>query len=244
MIAVAGWCAPIAKYFPAMGGETEFDAIAVRTCNPPPAGPSKTRNQSPLGRFFFVLWGIRGGGGVRSRLAHEKAPPKAPRGSGAKFPNRPPRPSTSLATQTTANRLQRFTEKPRRSGAKVPQSGLAACDTGKPTNAIAQSVAPRSGARRGSPVRTAGAFPLPARKTRLYWRHELDSAIYRRLNRDVVTRSCATKEDALRLACDLMRRDCRVHFIMGPENQKVLAVEIIRWCKAHPSNDRRLPSTP
>ena len=33
------------------GGETEFDAIAVRTCNPPPAGPSKTRNQSPLGRF-------------------------------------------------------------------------------------------------------------------------------------------------------------------------------------------------
>jgi hypothetical protein len=25
--------------------------MAVRTCNPPPVGPSKTRNQSPLGRF-------------------------------------------------------------------------------------------------------------------------------------------------------------------------------------------------
>ena len=54
MIAVAAWCAPIAKYFPAMVGETEFDAIAVRICNPPPAGPGKTRNQSPLGRFQHV----------------------------------------------------------------------------------------------------------------------------------------------------------------------------------------------
>ena len=54
MIAVAGWCAPIAKYFPAMVGETEFDAIPARTCNPPPAAPSKTCNQSPLGRFQFV----------------------------------------------------------------------------------------------------------------------------------------------------------------------------------------------
>ena len=54
MIAVAGWCAPIAKYFPAMVGETEFDAIAVRTCNLLSAGPSKTRNQSPLGRFQHV----------------------------------------------------------------------------------------------------------------------------------------------------------------------------------------------
>ena len=51
MVAVAGRCALIAKYFPAMVGETEFDAIAVRTCNPPPAGPCKTRNQRPLGRF-------------------------------------------------------------------------------------------------------------------------------------------------------------------------------------------------
>jgi hypothetical protein len=37
-----------------MVGETEFDAIAVRICNPPPAGPGKTRNQSPLGRFQHV----------------------------------------------------------------------------------------------------------------------------------------------------------------------------------------------
>jgi hypothetical protein len=51
MTGVAGWCAPIAKYFPAMVGETEFDAIGVRTCNPPPARLSKTRDQNPLGRF-------------------------------------------------------------------------------------------------------------------------------------------------------------------------------------------------
>jgi hypothetical protein len=61
------------------------------------------------------------------------------------------------------------------------------------------------------------------------------------LNRDIVSRSCATKEDSLRLACDLMRRDCRVHYILGPENEKVHAVEINRWCKAHPSRDRRPP---
>ena len=58
----------------------------------------------------------------------------------------------------------------------------------------------------------------------------------RRLNRDAVSRSCATKEDALRLACDLMRRECRVHFIEGPANEKVRAVEILKWCKAHPSS--------
>jgi hypothetical protein len=52
MIAVAASCAPIAKYYPAMADETEFDAIGrVRTCNLPPAGRRKTRNQSPLGRF-------------------------------------------------------------------------------------------------------------------------------------------------------------------------------------------------
>jgi hypothetical protein len=63
----------------------------------------------------------------------------------------------------------------------------------------------------------------------------------RRLNRDAVTRSCATKEDAFRLTCDLMRRECQVHFIKDPENEKVHAVEITKWCKAHPSSDRRPP---
>ena len=37
----------------------------------------------------------------------------------------------------------------------------------------------------------------------------------RRLNADSLTRPCTTKEDALRLACDLMRRDCQVQFIQG-----------------------------
>jgi hypothetical protein len=59
------------------------------------------------------------------------------------------------------------------------------------------------------------------------------------LNRDIVSRSCATKEDALRMACDLMRKDCRVYFILGPENERVLAVEISRWCKARLSHDPR-----
>jgi hypothetical protein len=62
-----------------------------------------------------------------------------------------------------------------------------------------------------------------------------------RLNRNEVTRSCATKEDALRLACDLMRRECRVQFVQGPGDEKVHAVEITRWCRGHPSRDRRPP---
>ena len=62
----------------------------------------------------------------------------------------------------------------------------------------------------------------------------------RRLNADSLTRPCTTKEDALRLACDLMRRDCQVQFIQGPGNVKVHP-EIARWCKAHPTSDRRPP---
>jgi hypothetical protein len=62
-----------------------------------------------------------------------------------------------------------------------------------------------------------------------------------KLNANALTRPCTTKEDALRLACDLMRRQCRVEFIQGPEDVKIHAVEIARWCRAHPSNDRRPP---
>jgi hypothetical protein len=61
------------------------------------------------------------------------------------------------------------------------------------------------------------------------------------LNADVVTRPCSTKEDALRLACDLMRRQCRVEFIQGPGNVKVHAIEIAKWCKAHPTIERPPP---
>jgi hypothetical protein len=47
-----------------------------------------------------------------------------------------------------------------------------------------------------------------------------------RLNANAITRPCSTKEDALRLACDLMRRQCRVEFIQGPDDVRVRAVEI------------------
>jgi hypothetical protein len=63
----------------------------------------------------------------------------------------------------------------------------------------------------------------------------------RRLNLDAVTRRCTTKEDALRLACDLMRRECQVQYIQGPEGAKIFAVEIAKWCKAHPTSHRRPP---
>jgi hypothetical protein len=62
-----------------------------------------------------------------------------------------------------------------------------------------------------------------------------------RLNRDSVTRPCDSPETALRLACDLMRRACQVNFIQGPENEKIDAVAVVDWCKAHPTRDRRPP---
>ena len=49
-IAVAGRYALAAKYFPAMVGETESAAIALRTYNPQPAGSNKSRRQSSLGK--------------------------------------------------------------------------------------------------------------------------------------------------------------------------------------------------
>ena len=58
-----------------------------------------------------------------------------------------------------------------------------------------------------------------------------------KLNANALTRPCATKEGALRLACDLMRRQRRVEFIEGPESLRIHAVEIAEW--AHPITDRR-----
>ena len=49
-IAVAGTYALVANYFPAMVGETESAAIALRTYNPQPAGSNKSRRQSSLGK--------------------------------------------------------------------------------------------------------------------------------------------------------------------------------------------------
>jgi|GraSoiStandDraft_40_1057318.scaffolds.fasta_scaffold67270_3 hypothetical protein len=60
--------------------------------------------------------------------------------------------------------------------------------------------------------------------------HYLD----RRLNSDAISRSVTSKEGALRQACYLIRQNCVVHFIKGPNDEKLDAVTIIRWCKSHP----------
>jgi hypothetical protein len=62
-----------------------------------------------------------------------------------------------------------------------------------------------------------------------------------KLNANVVTRPCTTKEDAVRLACDLLRQQCRVDFIKGTDVMMIHAVEIAKWCKAHPTSDSRPP---
>jgi hypothetical protein len=63
-----------------------------------------------------------------------------------------------------------------------------------------------------------------------------------RLNRDAVTRAFGSKDDALREARDLIHRKCIVHFILGPDNEKIRAVEITAWCKQHRAP--RSPSAP
>jgi hypothetical protein len=63
----------------------------------------------------------------------------------------------------------------------------------------------------------------------------------RRLNREGVSRACASKEDALRLACDLVRQNCIVRYVEGPNDEKIDAVEITPWCKRHPTRERPAP---
>lgn len=63
----------------------------------------------------------------------------------------------------------------------------------------------------------------------------------RRLNEDAVTRAFGSKDDALREARDLMQRKCVVHFIQGPDNEKINAAEIAAWCKKHRSPRSPLP---
>src|SRR4029077_6729718 len=64
----------------------------------------------------------------------------------------------------------------------------------------------------------------------------------RRLNRDSVSRAFASKEDALRQACDLMRQNCVVRFVKGPNDEKIDAVAITAWCKGRPT--RKDPPPP
>ena len=44
----------------------------------------------------------------------------------------------------------------------------------------------------------------------------------------------------MRQACFLMQQSCVVHFVEGPNGEKIDAVAITAWCKKHPV--RRAPS--
>jgi hypothetical protein len=53
----------------------------------------------------------------------------------------------------------------------------------------------------------------------------------RRANRAGMSRSHASSAGALRNACDLMRQNCRVDHITGPDNQRIEASAIESWCR-------------
>ncbi len=69
---------------------------------------------------------------------------------------------------------------------------------------------------------------------RSFDRHYFD----RKLNRETVSREYSSKEGALRNACDLMRRQCEVRYIEGPERERVEAPVIYAWCKTHRTAER------
>jgi hypothetical protein len=53
----------------------------------------------------------------------------------------------------------------------------------------------------------------------------------RRLNTNAISRAHATKEGALRNACDLTLQKCIVKYVQGPDNHRIGPVEIQAWCK-------------
>jgi hypothetical protein len=61
-----------------------------------------------------------------------------------------------------------------------------------------------------------------------------------RSNREAVSRAFSSQEDAMHQACFLMRQTCVVHFVEGPNGERIDAVAITAWCKKHPV--RRAPS--
>jgi hypothetical protein len=104
------------------------------------------------------------------------------------------------------------------------------------------STAPRLSCRDLTGVIGRGAnhlqFPhSPLERVMTWTAHYFD----RQLNSDAVSRACASKEDALRLACDMIRRNCIVHFVKGPNDERIDAVAITAWCKRHPTRERPLP---
>lgn len=57
----------------------------------------------------------------------------------------------------------------------------------------------------------------------------------KRLNSEEVSRIFASKEGALRHACDLELKNCITHHIRGPNEQRILAPAISVWCRQHRS---------
>lgn len=78
------------------------------------------------------------------------------------------------------------------------------------------------------PFRKAAAL-LQSEHTVSWTAHYIDP----RLNREVISRAHATKEGALRNACDLAQQKCILKYVLGPESQRIGPVEIHAWCKAH-----------
>ena len=61
-----------------------------------------------------------------------------------------------------------------------------------------------------------------------------------RSNREGVSRAFSSQQDAMRQACFVMRQTCVVHFVEGPNGEKIDAVAITARCKKHPAP--RVPS--
>ena len=59
-----------------------------------------------------------------------------------------------------------------------------------------------------------------------------------KLHREAVSREHSSKHGALRNACDLLRRRCKVRYIEGPEHQRVEAPAIYAWCISNRTGDR------
>jgi uncharacterized protein YjiS (DUF1127 family) len=47
------------------------------------------------------------------------------------------------------------------------------------------------------------------------------------------SRAFASKEGALRHACDLSHQKCVVYYVKGPNEERIDAVAITAWCKHH-----------
>jgi hypothetical protein len=60
----------------------------------------------------------------------------------------------------------------------------------------------------------------------------------RKLNRESISREHPSRDRALRNACDLLRQQCEVRYIEGPQQARVDAPTIYAWCKANRTAER------